>query len=74
MTGRELILYILENELEDEDILKDGKFVGLKTLADVAEECGVGTSTVQAWAKLGMLPSTTLNGVMFIPANYISPM
>lgn len=27
MTGKELILYILENNLEDSEIFKDGKFL-----------------------------------------------
>ena len=29
MTGKELILYILENDLENEDIIKDGVFIWL---------------------------------------------
>ena len=29
MTGKELILYILENDLENEDVIKDGVFIWL---------------------------------------------
>lgn len=71
MTGRDLILYILENGLEDEDVFKDGKFIGLKTPVEVAEECEVGVSTVLAWAKLNMISRVDIGGAIFIPANYV---
>ena len=28
MTGRDLIVYILSNNLENEEVFKDGKFIG----------------------------------------------
>ena len=31
MTGREMIIFILENHLEDEEIIQDGKIVGAVT-------------------------------------------
>ena len=34
MTGRDLILYILTNKLEDEPILKDGKFIDFINIAE----------------------------------------
>lgn len=74
MTGRELILYILQNNLENEDVFQDGKFIALKTLGEVAEECGVGKETVHTWAKLNMIPSAFIGKTLYIPANYISPL
>ena len=57
MTGRELIVYILENGLEDEPVFKDDKFVGFITVAEAAGKMDVGTATIEAWAALGMLDS-----------------
>lgn len=74
MTGRELILYILENGLENEPIFSDGKFIGFKTAYEVAEELSVGIATVDAWCKLGMLPFVQFGTVYLIPGNYKSPM
>lgn len=74
MTGRELILYILQNNLENEDVFQDGKFIALKSLGEVAEECGVGKETVHAWAKLNMIPSVFIGKTLYITANYVSPL
>lgn len=74
MTGRELIVYILENGLEDKQVFEDGKFIGFKTTYEVAEELSVGIATVDAWCKLGMLPNVRLGTVYLIPGNYKSPL
>lgn len=74
MTCRDFILYILKNGLEDEELFKDGKFIGFKTVEEVAEEIGVGSETVRVWASLNMIPYINLNGTIFIPANYKSPL
>ena len=42
MTGRDLIIYILQNDLEGEVVLKDGIFVGLVSDEEVAARFGVG--------------------------------
>ena len=47
MSGRELIMYILENHLEDEEVFKDGKFVGYLTIGEAAVKLGSGPATVQ---------------------------
>ncbi len=49
MTGRDLIIYILSNNLEDEPIDKDGKLIGFLTIAEAAEKMKVGMGTVYAW-------------------------
>lgn len=46
MTGRELILYILSNNLEDEPVFKDGKFIGTMTITEAAVQSGIGAATV----------------------------
>ena len=52
MTGKELILYILENNLENEEIFKDGKLLGFMTVEEVAIKYGYGIESTKLWAKL----------------------
>ena len=65
MTGRELIIYILQNNLEDEEILKDGVFVGLISAEEFAAMCGVGPVTVKVWYELGVLDGITIGDTIF---------
>lgn len=74
MTGRDLIIYILENGLEDKPVFEDGKLIGFKSLVEVAAEVGVGVETVRAWCMLDMIPHVTIEGVFLIPGNYKNPM
>lgn len=55
MTGRDLIIYILKNNLEDKDIFKDGVFVGLMTVEEAAVKFGVGPATIMLWYVTDML-------------------
>ena len=57
MTGRELICYILENHLEDEPVVKNGKFIGFVTEEELAEICDVGAASIRAGIALGIFPS-----------------
>lgn len=70
MTGRDLILYILANGLEDEPVFKDGKFIGFVTLSDVAKKNNVGLATVATWMHQGKLNSVTVEEGIYIPADY----
>lgn len=74
MTGRDLILYILENHLEDEPIIKDGKFIGLMGITEAAEKFGVGSATIQAWIMTKQLDSIGVIGGLYIPAKSKNPM
>lgn len=74
MTGRELIIYILQNGLEDEPVFKNGRFIGFVTPEDVAVQSGVGPATVCAWVHQGRLPSEAVREGIYIPANARSPM
>lgn len=73
MTGRDLIVYILTNNLENEPVFKDGKFIGFDTVGEVAAENGVGLATVYAWIHQRRLPSVAIYEGIYIPANYVSP-
>ena len=70
MTGRDLIIYILANNLEDEFVFKDGKFLGFITVLVAAEKMNVGISTVYAWIAQGMLDCIVVHGMIYIPANF----
>lgn len=67
MTGRELIVYILENHLEDAPVFKDGTFVGFNSESEFALRMGVGNGTVQTWAKLGLIDAIQIGNELYIP-------
>lgn len=73
MTGRELIMYILQNNLEDKQIFEDGKFIGFMSETEAAIKFDVGVSTVRAWAGLGVLESITINDMIYIPLDAQKP-
>lgn len=73
MTGRELIIYILENNLEDKPVWENGILLGCMTENDAALKFGVGIATIKAWVELNMIPSIKIGTVVYIPANAQNP-
>lgn len=71
MTGRELIVYILQHNLEDEPVFKDGVFVGFLTVDEAAEKMDVGPATVSTLTKLGVLDSIWVDGGTYIQADTV---
>ena len=69
MTGRELILYILENNLEDEPVIKDDKIMGFLTSLEASAKFNVGIGTVDAWASLGYIDAVWFMDELLIPVN-----
>ena len=70
MTGRELIIYILENHLEDEPVFQNGTFVGYMSDRKFAETLGVGLATIHTWALLDRLNGAIMIGdTVYIPIN-----
>lgn len=72
MTGKELIIYILANSLEDEPVFKDGKFIGFITAREAAAKMDVGEATIWTWVSQGRLEGTlfkTLRDDLYIPAD-----
>lgn len=69
MTGKELVIYILANGLEDEPVFKDGKFIGFITLGEAAVKYNVGVATVRVWVNQNRLPAVKIGAEIFIPAN-----
>ena len=72
MTGRELIMYILDNHLEDEPVFQNGTFVGYVSDVKFAKIMNVGVSTVRTWILLGHVKDAIMIGdTMFIPMIYV---
>lgn len=71
MTGRELILYILSNNLEDEEVFKDGKFIGFLSVGEAAEKLNVGLATIYVLVSQKKLEGVIFGDTLLIPANAI---
>lgn len=67
MTGKELIIYILQNDLENEEIFKDGVLVGFMDEREAAINYGVGVETVKLWYKRGLLNGTEIGNRIYFP-------
>ena len=65
MTGRELIIYILQNNLEDEVVLDDI----FMDEDEVAVKFKVGVSTVKSWYLLGMTKGLLVGDKLYFPKN-----
>lgn len=73
MTGKDLILYILQNNLENEVVIKDGIFVWLMTEEEAAVRFNVGVSTVRAWYVCGMIKGTQIGDRLYFLRNIPDP-
>ena len=69
MTGKDLIIYILENNLVDKPVYEDGKLLGFMTAAEAAIKFDVGLATIEILVSLGMLKGIQIGNELFIPAN-----
>ena len=73
MLGRDLILYILENNLENEPVFKNGKLLGFMTVEEAAVKFEVGEAPIWLWVSLDMLKGIKIGNLLFIPANSERP-
>lgn len=75
MTGKELIIYILQNDLENEVVVKDGVLIWhmLMNEEEAAVKFGVGISTIKAWHACGMLSGTKINDHLYFLRNSSDP-
>ena len=67
MTGKEMILYILENNLEDSEIFKDGRFLDFLTVSEAAVKFNVGEATAKTWLEPRLLDGLQTGKVYYIP-------
>ena len=70
MTGRDLIIYILQNNLEDREIIQDGCLIGFYSLEEYAKDMYVGIETIKALIKIGKIKSVEIGGKILIPYNF----
>lgn len=72
MTGKDLIVYILKNNLENEPVFKDGRLLGFLTVEQAAIRLDVGVETINTMIKLGMIDEPIKIGdVCLIPECYL---
>lgn len=73
MTGKELILYILQNNLEDTIVLEDGFFVGFMSENEAAVKFGVGVATIRAWYQYRMIDGTKIGDTLYFRKDISDP-
>lgn len=73
MTGRELIIYILSNNLEDKPIYENGRVLGFMNIMEAAKKFEVGTATIKVWFENGYLDGVKIGEQIYIPANAENP-
>lgn len=73
MTGRDLIIYILQNNLEDKNVFENGVFIGLMTEEEAAVKFEVGVPTIRAWHSLGFIEGVEIGEKTFIFKNTEDP-
>lgn len=73
MTGRDLILYILENRLEDEVVIENGIFVWLMDENEAAVKFNVGVATIRAWYVTGQLSGTKIGDHLYFLRTVSAP-
>lgn len=73
MTGRDLIIYILQNDLENNPVFEDGHLLGFMNEVEAAVKFDVGGATIQVWVKLGYLEGFRIGNMLYIPANAEDP-
>ena len=73
MTGRDLIIYILQNNLEDKPVFDNDKILGFMTVSEAAVKFEVGPATINLWIRLGYIPYICVGGSFYIPGNVVKP-
>lgn len=73
MTGRDFIIYILENHLEESEIFEDGNIKGFINDMEAAEKFGVGTATILLWIDRGIIPGIRIGSRWYIPKSSKKP-
>lgn len=68
MTGRELIVYILENNLENVSIT-DESFMNLISVEEAAIKFNVGVETIKVWYAYGVIQGIRIGDDLYILSN-----
>lgn len=73
MTGRELIIYIMQNGLEDKEIFANNTFLDLMTVQEAAAKFGVGLFTIHVWYRNGYMHGVSIGDSVYIFKNAEDP-
>lgn len=73
MTGRELMIYILENGLEDTDIFSEGFSPLFITPEEAAIKWGCGPATIKAMINMKKVKGAKHNSEYYVLANQPNP-
>ena len=73
MTGKELIMYILQNNLENTIVLENGFFVGFMTEEEAAVKFNVGVSTIRAWYNCKWIKGTQIGESLYFLKDIADP-
>lgn len=73
MTGKELILYILQNNLEDTVVLQNGVFIGFMSEEEAAVKFGVGIATIRAWYYCNWIKGTQIGDSLYFLKDVADP-
>lgn len=69
MTGRDLVIYILQNNLEDKPVFEDGKLLGFMNVGEAALKWNVGTATIKLWFEAKVIDGFKIGDEIYIPIN-----
>lgn len=73
MTGKELILYILQNNLENTVVLEGGLFIGFMDEQEAATKFNVGAATIRAWYHCKWLEGTKIGDSLYFRKDVADP-
>lgn len=73
MTGKELILYILQNNLENTVVLEDGFFVGFMNEEEAALKFNVVVATIRAWYSCKWMKGTKIGDSLYFRKDVADP-
>lgn len=73
MTGKELILYILQNNLENTIIIENGFFTGFMNTEEAAVRFNVGVETIRAWYNCKWLNGTKIGDTLYFRKDAADP-
>ena len=68
MTGRDLIIYILKNHLEDVQIFENGKIPGYMTVEETAVKMKIGVESVKLLYQMKELKGIEIGDDIYIYA------
>lgn len=73
MTGKDLIVYILKHNLENEVMFSNGYFLGFLTAEELAAKLNVGSETIKIWYKLGHLDGFKIGDTLYFSRDTEDP-